>query len=193
MGDVEKYNLKKILPSFQSPSSPDLTIYGDLVVLILEILNSILTHSLSQNPQLVYALLHRKELFVPFRGDDRFRELVGNVEMVTEYFQTKLLEANTKSPSAAEISGLIERVSKTWPKNKLQVRGERRERIGKVENVEKLKILSCFSGWQNLGSNMKRRQNQRNFSVRTCGHLHTVTGLYTGTKRGCSYFRSIEL
>lgn len=123
---VQNQDSEEVNPEKETSPSPDLTIYGDLVVLILEILNSILTHSLSQNPQLVYALLHRKELFVPFRGDDRFRELVGNVEMVTEYFQTKLLESNAKSPSAAEISGLIERVSKTWPKNKLQKLAEPR-------------------------------------------------------------------
>lgn len=42
--------------------------YADFLRIVLEILNTVLTAGLPQNPELVYALLHRQEVFTPFEA-----------------------------------------------------------------------------------------------------------------------------
>ena len=41
--------------------------YADFLRIVLEILNCIITTALPQNPELVYGLLHRQEIFAPFQ------------------------------------------------------------------------------------------------------------------------------
>lgn len=45
----------------------ELQVYGDFLRIVLEILNCIIATNLPANPELVYALLHRQEVFMPFR------------------------------------------------------------------------------------------------------------------------------
>jgi hypothetical protein len=42
-------------------------VYADFLRIVLEILNCMITTNLPQNPELVYALLHRQEVFSPFQ------------------------------------------------------------------------------------------------------------------------------
>jgi hypothetical protein len=60
----------------------DIPIYADVLNLLLEIINSSLTCSLNNNPHLIYALLHRKEMFTQFRFDSKFAKLIANIDMV---------------------------------------------------------------------------------------------------------------
>lgn len=45
------------------------------------VVNAILTNALPQNPELVYTLLHRQEVFAPFRDHPRYAELMDNVQV----------------------------------------------------------------------------------------------------------------
>lgn len=60
----------------------DLVVYADLVALILEIINAVVTHTLRHNPHMIYAMLHRKEMFEAFRVHPRFGDLIENIEGV---------------------------------------------------------------------------------------------------------------
>lgn len=66
-----------------SREESDLVVYADLVALILEIVNAVVTHTLRHNPQMVYALLHRREMFEAFRVHPRFGDLIENIEAVS--------------------------------------------------------------------------------------------------------------
>ena len=50
--------------------------------MILEIMNSCLTHQLHHNPHLVYSLLYQREVFEPFRTNPSLSDLVKNIENV---------------------------------------------------------------------------------------------------------------
>ena len=50
--------------------------------MVLEIMNSCLTHSLHHNPHLVYSLLYQREVFEPFRTHPSLMDLVHNIETV---------------------------------------------------------------------------------------------------------------
>ncbi|KAF9989899.1 hypothetical protein BGZ75_004469 [Mortierella antarctica] len=95
----------------------DVVIYGDMVTLVLEIINSTLTHKLKANPQLVYSLLHKQEMFAYFRSDLKFKDLIHNIEQAVNYFQQKISEANIKAPTPEEVAQVIQTASRTWPPN----------------------------------------------------------------------------
>lgn len=88
-----------------------------MVILVLEIINSILTHKLKANPQLVYSLLHKQEMFAFFRNDLKFKSLIHNIEQAVNYFQQKVSEANINPPTPEEVALVIQNASRTWPPN----------------------------------------------------------------------------
>ncbi|XP_011073465.1 dymeclin isoform X2 [Sesamum indicum] len=73
----------------EDPSS-ELHIYTDFLRLVLEILNSVLTFTLPRNPEVVYAIMHRQEVFLPFKNHPRFNELLENIYTVLDFFNSRM-------------------------------------------------------------------------------------------------------
>ncbi|KAG0368796.1 hypothetical protein BGX24_002697 [Mortierella sp. AD032] len=113
----QKLVTKKLQQDEVLDKNPDVIIYGDMVTLVLEIINSTLTHKLKANPQLVYSLLHKQEMFAYFRNDLKFKDLIQNIEEAVNYFQQKVSEANIKAPTPEEVAQVIQTASRTWPPN----------------------------------------------------------------------------
>ncbi|KAG0049570.1 hypothetical protein BGZ83_005579 [Gryganskiella cystojenkinii] len=113
----QKLVAKQIQRDEDVENNADVIIYGDLVILVLEIINSTLTHKLKSNPQLVYSLLHKQEMFAFFRNDLKFKDLIQNIEQAVNYFQQKVSEANIKAPTPEEVALVIQNASRTWPPN----------------------------------------------------------------------------
>ncbi|KAF9537106.1 hypothetical protein EC957_008861 [Mortierella hygrophila] len=113
----QKLVTKKMQQDEVLDKNPDVIIYGDMVTLVLEIINSTLTHKLKANPQLVYSLLHKQEMFAYFRDDPKFKDLIQNIEQAVNYFQQKVSEANIKAPTPEEVAQVIQTASRTWPPN----------------------------------------------------------------------------
>jgi len=112
--------VKKAQQQGEDENTDTVTIYGDIVCLVLEIINSVLTRRLNSNPELIYSLLHKKDLFTNFQLHPRFGELIANIDNVISYFHARISEANLKSPSTEEISELIETAARTWPPGRLK-------------------------------------------------------------------------
>ncbi len=51
--------------------------------MVLEIINSCLTHNLHNNPHLIYSLLYQREIFEPYRSHPSLMDLVQNMETVS--------------------------------------------------------------------------------------------------------------
>ncbi len=102
-----------------SPSPNDPVVYGDLLAVLLEILTSTLSHSLRHNPQIIYAMLHRKDLFAQWK-DARFAPMVETISTVLDFFTEKLAENNDLSQSPDQVLEIVERFSKQWPANRLK-------------------------------------------------------------------------
>ncbi|XP_057992650.1 uncharacterized protein LOC110632778 isoform X2 [Hevea brasiliensis] len=81
--------------SLAEDMSAELHIYTDFLRIVLEILNAILTYALPRNPEVVYAIMHRQELFHPFKNHPRFNELIENIYMVLDFFNSRM-DAHTK-------------------------------------------------------------------------------------------------
>lgn len=74
------------------PDDPtaELHVYTDFLRLVLEIINAILTYALPRNPEVVYAIMHRQEVFLPFKNHPRFNELLDNLFLVLDFFNCRI-------------------------------------------------------------------------------------------------------
>ncbi|KAK6122694.1 hypothetical protein DH2020_043563 [Rehmannia glutinosa] len=89
----DKMNMEDgVLRGDSLPEDPatELHIYTDFLRLVLEILNSILTYALPRNPEVVYAIMHRQEVFLPFKNHPRFNELLENIYTVLDFFNSRI-------------------------------------------------------------------------------------------------------
>ncbi|KAJ3130167.1 hypothetical protein HK098_005414 [Nowakowskiella sp. JEL0407] len=98
--------------------SVEFEIYGDLIVLLLELINSIILN-LRNNTQMVYALLHRRELFMKFRIFNELSPLIENIDIVISYFHPKLQDQEFKLLSAEKVLEIIEQAAKTFGNTRL--------------------------------------------------------------------------
>lgn len=55
----------------------------EVIRMMLEIINSCLCTSLHHNPNLVYALLYKRELFEQFRTHPSFQDVMQNLDTVS--------------------------------------------------------------------------------------------------------------
>ena len=52
--------------------------------MVLEIINSAMTHQLAQNPNLVYTLLYKRDVFQPYRTNSAFQDIIQNIYSVSQ-------------------------------------------------------------------------------------------------------------
>lgn len=65
------------------PQAQDLNVIEEVIRMMLEIINSCLCNSLHHNPNLVYALLYKRELFEQFRMHPSFQDIMQNIDTVS--------------------------------------------------------------------------------------------------------------
>ena len=68
----------------------DLEAHVDFLRIVLEVINAALSTNLVSNPELVYALLHRHEVFAPLRSHARFTDLLHNLYLVIDSFNSQV-------------------------------------------------------------------------------------------------------
>lgn len=61
----------------------DLTVLEEVLRMVLEILNSCISHQLVYCPNLVYTLLYKRQVFESFRSHPAFQDIIQNIDMVT--------------------------------------------------------------------------------------------------------------
>ena len=60
----------------------DLTIIEDVMRMVLEIINSCLTHTLRHNINLIYTLLYNRDIFDNYRTHPNFQDILQNIDIV---------------------------------------------------------------------------------------------------------------
>ena len=61
----------------------DTTVVEEIIRMFLEILNSCITTRLKENPNLVYALLHEKEVIENLQTHHKFQDIMFNINVVS--------------------------------------------------------------------------------------------------------------
>lgn len=97
-------------------------VYADLMRTVLEIINTIITTGLRQNPEMVYALLHQQDVFEPFRMHARFADILDNIQIVIDSFNQKVDSAQHRegwSGSVTDVLGVIKENLGSWQADRL--------------------------------------------------------------------------
>lgn len=80
----------------------DVSVLEEVLRMVLEILNSTLTHQLSHNHNLIYTLLYKRHLFQLFSTHPSFEDVTQNIEVILNYLMSKL-ESKTTDPSVGDV------------------------------------------------------------------------------------------
>ncbi|CAH8470298.1 unnamed protein product [Schistosoma turkestanicum] len=68
----------------------ELALLEEVIRMLLEIINSILTHTMVSNPDLIYSLLYKKDSFAPLRSHPSFQNVLQNIDIVLTHFSKKI-------------------------------------------------------------------------------------------------------
>ncbi|XP_034374251.1 dymeclin isoform X3 [Arvicanthis niloticus] len=97
----------------------DLSVIEEVIRMMLEIINSCLTNSLHHNPNLVYALLYKRDLFEQFRTHPSFQDIMQNIDLVISFFSSRLLQAGAEL-SVERVLEIIKQGVVALPKDRLK-------------------------------------------------------------------------
>lgn len=98
----------------------DLTILEEVLRMILEIINSCLTHRLGQNPNLIYTLLYKKDIFRLFGTHSAFQDIIQNIYSVINFFSYKLEQTDQSQIGVDQVLTTIQQGTLQWPKDRLR-------------------------------------------------------------------------
>ncbi|XP_029371408.1 dymeclin [Echeneis naucrates] len=97
----------------------DLNVIEEVICMMLEIINSCLCNSLHHNPNLVYALLYKRELFEQFRMHPSFQDIMQNLDTVIGFFSQRLEQAGSDL-SVERVQEVIMKGAQALPKDRLK-------------------------------------------------------------------------
>lgn len=123
----------------------DLTILEEVLRMVLEIINSCLTHRLAQNPNLIYTLLYKKDIFQPFRTHSAFQDIIQNIYSVINFFSYKLEQTDQSQIGVSQVLTTIQDGTLHWPKDRLRKFPELKFRYVEEEQPEEFFIPYVWS------------------------------------------------
>uniref|UniRef100_A0A3Q3VXV2 Dymeclin n=1 Tax=Mola mola TaxID=94237 RepID=A0A3Q3VXV2_MOLML len=97
----------------------DLNVIEEVICMMLEIINSCLCNSLHHNPNLVYALLYKRELFEQFRTHPSFQDIMHNLDTVISFFGQRLEQAGSDL-SVERVQEVIMKGAQALPTDRLR-------------------------------------------------------------------------
>nr|CAH8822007.1 unnamed protein product [Trichobilharzia regenti] len=68
----------------------ELALLEEVIRMLLEIINSIITHTMMSNTDLIYSLLYKKDSFAPLRSHPSFQSVLQNIDIVLTHFSKKI-------------------------------------------------------------------------------------------------------
>ncbi|RZF32853.1 hypothetical protein LSTR_LSTR009404 [Laodelphax striatellus] len=112
--------LFEVLAKTHARANQETSAIEEALRILLEVINSCLTHQLLHNTDLVYTLLYKKEVFEPFRSHPAFQDIVQNISMVIEYFTARLVKSDIQSNDVEEVLGFVRHAALQWPQDRLK-------------------------------------------------------------------------
>ena len=123
----------------------DLAILEEVIRMVLEIINSCLTNTLHHNPNLVYTLLHRRELFAQFRTHPTFQDIIQNIDTVLAFFSARLEQHPEQTLSVQVVLDVIKQGTLQWPRDRLKKFPELKFKYVEEEQPEEFFIPYVWS------------------------------------------------
>lgn len=113
--------------------------------MVLEIINSCLTHRLAYNPNLIYTLLYKKDIFQPFRMHSAFQDIVQNIDSVINFFSYKLEQKDQSQLGVSQVLATIQQGTLEWPRDRLRKFPELKFKYVEEEQPEEFFIPYVWS------------------------------------------------
>uniref|UniRef100_A0A1L8DAT7 Dymeclin n=1 Tax=Nyssomyia neivai TaxID=330878 RepID=A0A1L8DAT7_9DIPT len=100
----------------------DLSVLEEVLRMVLEILNSCLSHQLLYCPNLVYTLLYKKQVFENFRSHHAFQDIIQNIDMVVGFFSSRLQRVQEQRGELGvnEVLEVISKGASQWSSDRLR-------------------------------------------------------------------------
>ncbi|XP_054139269.1 dymeclin isoform X2 [Melozone crissalis] len=140
-------SLRGSLGSNDSPLpdyAQDVNVIEEVIRMMLEIINSCLTNSLHHNPNLVYALLYKRDLFEQFRTHPSFQDIMQNIDLVISFFSSRLEQAGAEL-SVERVLEIIKQGAVALPKDRLRKFPELKFKYVEEEQPEEFFIPYVWS------------------------------------------------
>ncbi|XP_062828635.1 dymeclin isoform X2 [Anolis carolinensis] len=140
-------SLRSSLTSDDSPLpdyAQDLNVIEEVIRMMLEIINSCLTNSLHHNPNLVYALLYKRDLFEQFRTHPSFQDIMQNIDLVISFFSSRIEQAGSEL-SVERVLEIIKQGAVALPKDRLRKFPELKFKYVEEEQPEEFFIPYVWS------------------------------------------------
>ncbi|CAH8428962.1 unnamed protein product [Schistosoma rodhaini] len=83
-------NTSLISSSTEEELVQELALLEEVIRMLLEIINSILTHTMVSNPDLIYSLLYKRDSFASLRSHPSFQNVLQNIDIVLTHFSKKI-------------------------------------------------------------------------------------------------------
>ncbi|CAD5111996.1 DgyrCDS1248 [Dimorphilus gyrociliatus] len=101
----------------------DLQVIEEVLRMLLEIINSMLSHAMQLNPNLVYTLLYERSSLSALRTHPTFQDIIQNIDTVLAYFLSKIERATSsygQTLSVPQVLKVIEDGSAQFRKDHLK-------------------------------------------------------------------------
>lgn len=100
----------------------DLSVLEEVLRMVLEILNSCLSHQLVYCPNLVYTLLYKRNVFEAFRSHSAFQDIIQNIDMVVGFFSSRLQRVQEQRGELGvnEVLEVISKGASQWSSDRLR-------------------------------------------------------------------------
>uniref|UniRef100_U3K2U1 Dymeclin n=1 Tax=Ficedula albicollis TaxID=59894 RepID=U3K2U1_FICAL len=131
-------------PETKLGQAQDLNVIEEVIRMMLEIINSCLTNSLHHNPNLVYALLYKRDLFEQFRTHPSFQDIMQNIDLVISFFSSRLEQAGAEL-SVERVLEIIKQGAVALPKDRLRKFPELKFKYVEEEQPEEFFIPYVWS------------------------------------------------
>ncbi|XP_045490131.1 dymeclin [Pieris rapae] len=118
-GDINSIELPHHAAEKTEEIMEHIAVLDEVLRMLLEIINSCLTHQLCNNLNLVYALLHKKQLF----QQHSHHNIAQNIEMVIGYFSTRLQRVQEGAGGelgVTEVLQCIKKGAEQWSSDRLK-------------------------------------------------------------------------
>ncbi|XP_045457688.1 dymeclin [Melitaea cinxia] len=118
-GDINSIDLPHHAEEKTEEIMEHIAVLDEVLRMLLEIINSCLTHQLSNNLNLVYALLHKRQLF----QHHAHHHIAQNIEMVIGYFSTRLQRVQEGAGGdlgVTEVLQCIKKGAEQWSSDRLK-------------------------------------------------------------------------
>ncbi|XP_039431711.1 dymeclin isoform X2 [Culex pipiens pallens] len=121
-GDAVASTVAVPIVAGSNPDDMDLSVLEEVLRMVLEILNSCLSHQLVYCPNLVYTLLYKRNVFEAFRSHSAFQDIIQNIDMVVGFFSSRLVRVQDQRGELGvnEVLEVISKGASQWSSDRLR-------------------------------------------------------------------------